>query len=183
MAENRLKLTREQLSKFLKDQKAIKQFEQLFTIVDEIAPDVVNEVSTAAANAQNAANEALGLIQRVSDTCELNEAVISVKLNELTGLIKTISNSLELIALAPAKPEFIYGTMANQDSDDVAITGGTISAQITDNQDTLIASSTTLSDSSGVGVGMLTNTPTAGNPTKWISINDNGTTRYIPTWT
>lgn len=28
----------------------------------------------------------------------------------------------------------------------------------------------------------LTNGPTAGNPTKWIPVNDNGTTRYIPAW-
>lgn len=25
-------------------------------------------------------------------------------------------------------------------------------------------------------------TPTAGNPSKWIPVNDNGTTRYIPAW-
>lgn len=31
-------------------------------------------------------------------------------------------------------------------------------------------------------VGTLTNAPTAGNPTKWIPINDNGTTRYLPAW-
>jgi hypothetical protein len=30
--------------------------------------------------------------------------------------------------------------------------------------------------------GTLTNAPTAGNPTKWIPVDDNGTTRYIPAW-
>jgi hypothetical protein len=30
--------------------------------------------------------------------------------------------------------------------------------------------------------GTLTNAPAAGNPTKWIPIDDNGTTRYIPAW-
>ena len=30
--------------------------------------------------------------------------------------------------------------------------------------------------------GTLTNAPAAGNPTKWIAIDDNGTTRYIPAW-
>jgi hypothetical protein len=30
--------------------------------------------------------------------------------------------------------------------------------------------------------GTLTNAPAAGNPTKWIPVNDNGTTRYIPAW-
>jgi len=31
-------------------------------------------------------------------------------------------------------------------------------------------------------VGTLTNAPAAGNPTKWIPIDDNGTTRFIPAW-
>lgn len=30
--------------------------------------------------------------------------------------------------------------------------------------------------------GTLTNAPAAGNPTKWIPINDNGTIRYMPAW-
>jgi len=34
----------------------------------------------------------------------------------------------------------------------------------------------------GASVGTLTNAPSAGNPTKWITINDNGTLRRIPTW-
>jgi len=34
----------------------------------------------------------------------------------------------------------------------------------------------------GTSVGTLTNAPSAGNPTKWITINDNGTLRRIPTW-
>lgn len=38
-------------------------------------------------------------------------------------------------------------------------------------------------DYAGFGAGTLSNAPTAGNPTKWISIEDDGTTRYIPTWT
>jgi hypothetical protein len=44
-------------------------------------------------------------------------------------------------------------------------------------------SATTLNNNAGVGAGTLLNAPSAGNPTKWIAINDNGTTRYIPTWT
>ena len=34
----------------------------------------------------------------------------------------------------------------------------------------------------GSATGTLTNAPSAGNPTKWITINDNGTLRRIPTW-
>lgn len=42
--------------------------------------------------------------------------------------------------------------------------------------------SSALTNGAGASVGTLTNAPAAGNPTKWIGINDNGTTRYIPAW-
>jgi hypothetical protein len=34
----------------------------------------------------------------------------------------------------------------------------------------------------GAGAGTIGNAPAAGNPTKWIPVDDNGTTRYIPAW-
>lgn len=39
-----------------------------------------------------------------------------------------------------------------------------------------------LTNGAAAQLGTLTNAPTAGDPTKWIPINDNGTTRYIPAW-
>lgn len=47
---------------------------------------------------------------------------------------------------------------------------------------TLLHTGTRLANGAGVALGTLANAPTAGNPTKWISIDDNGTTRFIPTW-
>lgn len=47
---------------------------------------------------------------------------------------------------------------------------------------TLMKSAVTLTNGAGVGVGTLTNAPAAGNPTKWVAINDNGTVRYVPAW-
>lgn len=46
----------------------------------------------------------------------------------------------------------------------------------------LIASSVALTNGAAAQAGTLLNAPTAGNPTKWVPINDNGTTRYIPAW-
>ena len=46
----------------------------------------------------------------------------------------------------------------------------------------LIATSSALTTGAGASVGTLTNAPSAGNPTKWIKINDNGTIRSIPAW-
>lgn len=51
------------------------------------------------------------------------------------------------------------------------------------NSATLIKSNTTLTDGAAAAVGTLTNAPTAGNPTKWVLINDNGVIRKFPTWT
>jgi hypothetical protein len=53
---------------------------------------------------------------------------------------------------------------------------------ITVNVSTLLRSSVALTNGAGAGAGSLTNAPVAGNPTKWVPINDNGTTRYIPCW-
>lgn len=45
-----------------------------------------------------------------------------------------------------------------------------------------LTTNTALTDGAGVGAGTILTAPAAGNPTKWIGINDNGTTRYIPAW-
>lgn len=55
-------------------------------------------------------------------------------------------------------------------------------AGITVGSATLISSNVALTNGAAAQVGTLTNAPAAGNPTKWIPINDNGTTRYIPAW-
>lgn len=48
--------------------------------------------------------------------------------------------------------------------------------------DFLAKSTAAFANGAAAQTGTLTNAPTAGNPTKWIAINDNGVTRYIPTW-
>lgn len=50
------------------------------------------------------------------------------------------------------------------------------------NSATLIKSNTTLSNGAAASAATLNNAPAAGNPTKWIPINDNGTVRYLPAW-
>lgn len=46
----------------------------------------------------------------------------------------------------------------------------------------LIGTTTSYTNGAGANIGTLLNAPAAGNPTKWIPINDNGTTRFIPAW-
>lgn len=47
---------------------------------------------------------------------------------------------------------------------------------------TLLTTSAALTNNAAASAGTLTNAPAVGNPTKWIPINDNGTTRNIPAW-
>jgi hypothetical protein len=46
----------------------------------------------------------------------------------------------------------------------------------------IFTSTAAITTGAGSSAGTLTNAPAAGNPTKWIPISDNGTTRYIPAW-
>lgn len=46
----------------------------------------------------------------------------------------------------------------------------------------LMSSTAAFVNGAAAALGTLSNAPAAGNPTKWIPINDNGTTRYIPAW-
>lgn len=46
----------------------------------------------------------------------------------------------------------------------------------------MIRTKTSYTNGAGASTGTLTNAPAATNPTKWIPVDDNGTTRYIPAW-
>lgn len=39
-----------------------------------------------------------------------------------------------------------------------------------------------ITSGAAASIGTLTNAPAAGNPTKWMPVDDNGTTRYVPMW-
>ena len=59
---------------------------------------------------------------------------------------------------------------------------GVFSSITTPGGATFHTTNTALTNGAAAAVGTLLNAPAAGNPTKWIGINDNGTTRYIPAW-
>ncbi len=62
--------------------------------------------------------------------------------------------------------------------------GGAVVSQssLTISDTIMIKSNTTFTNGAGASLGTITNAPSAGNPTKWIGIDDNGVTRYIPAW-
>jgi hypothetical protein len=72
--------------------------------------------------------------------------------------------------------------ITNADGSITIATGASITSDLKNNTGRLIDSSVTLTNGSGAAAATMTNGPTAGNPTKWIPINDNGTIRHIPSW-
>ena len=57
-----------------------------------------------------------------------------------------------------------------------------LTGDITTGTGTLHKTSAALTNGAAAAAGTLLNAPAAGNPTKWVPIDDNGTIRYIPTW-
>ena len=55
-------------------------------------------------------------------------------------------------------------------------------SQLKVNSGLFMISNVALTNGAAAGAGTITNAPAAGNPTKWIPIDDNGTIRYIPCW-
>lgn len=67
-------------------------------------------------------------------------------------------------------------------ADDSADADINASHTITSAVDFLHKTTAALNNGAGAGAGTITNAPAAGNPTKWVPISDNGTTRYVPAW-
>ena len=80
----KLNLSRDQLSQFLTDQQQIRQFEQLFSVVDSIAPDVVNGIKAEAGSAQATANEALSQIISLANSIDLFSTAPAIQNNNST---------------------------------------------------------------------------------------------------
>lgn len=57
-----------------------------------------------------------------------------------------------------------------------------VGGALTINSATLISTKTAFTNGAGAAAGTLLNAPAAGNPTKWVPFDDNGTTRYFPAW-
>src|SRR6185369_7084103 len=99
-------------------------------------------------------------------------------------------DNLGLVELAPVL-QMLVSVLAGAnitvsrtgDSFTVALSGSVVTASVTsaltNTTGKLIDSNVGLTNGAAAALGTLANAPTAGNPTKWIPINDNGTTRYV----
>jgi len=161
-----LKLTRDQIAQIVgNDPRAIRQFELL-----EDETTALEDVTNLATNASSDAQAAIAAINRLSSALEAIAYAPRVEPRESLAMLHDVSigglSTNDLLAFDGSK-------FANV----TAIVSG-----ITDTTTNLIASNTTLTDGAGGSAGTLSNAPSAGNPTKWVPIDDNGTTRYIPAW-
>jgi hypothetical protein len=102
MARNpkRLGLTRDQLASFLSDFEQIKQFEQLFSSVDQINNFSIDEVSIAADNAGASANDALAQISFIAQETQL----LALAPPDLGGTVTSVGLSTGSTGLTVAGP-------------------------------------------------------------------------------
>lgn len=96
-------------------------------------------------------------------TIAVNQMLVSTVANAVAAL--ATANSSVLVTDSSGVPAF-----------------GTALPDITTAGNNLVRKTTTLADGAAAAAGTLGNAPAAGNPTKWVPIDDNGTTRYIPAW-
>jgi hypothetical protein len=87
----RLNLTRDQLAQFLTDQQQIRQFELLFSTVDQLQVIVGTDFEFQADNAAATANEALAQIQALSQNTGVEDALINAKVNQALSQLAFIA--------------------------------------------------------------------------------------------
>jgi hypothetical protein len=119
----RLNLTRDQLATFLTDQQQIRQFELLFSTVDELQVITGTDFEYQADTAAATANEALAQISSLAQDTAVDDAVLNAKVQQALDAIPRLAQALDLLALAPMQQ---IGTISSQNANAVAITGGTI---------------------------------------------------------
>ena len=188
MSDDPKPLTRKELAEFLPSMRAIKAFEKLFDLV----PSSINDLEINVNDAGSKAAQALSLLESIAQSLELlaNAPIIQSNIaeddfhavNELINDDLIHINQEQINSNDDLLPRLEIGTISSQNNDSVEITGGTITANITNNQTVLLSTSVALTDNAAAQAATLLNSPVVGNPSKWVAIKDNGTTRYIPTW-
>lgn len=99
----RLNLTRDQLAAFLTDQQQIRQFELLFSVVDELQVITGTDFEYQADTAAATANEALARIVALAQDTAVTNAALEAKIQQAIDAIPRLAQALELLALAPVR--------------------------------------------------------------------------------
>jgi hypothetical protein len=99
----RLNLTRDQLATFLTDQQQIRQFELLFSTVDELQVITGTDFEYQADTAAATANEALAQLSALAQDTAVEDAVLNAKVQQALDAIPRLAQALDLLALAPVR--------------------------------------------------------------------------------
>lgn len=99
----RLNLTRDQLAEFLTDQQQIRQFELLFSTVDQIQVIVGTDFEYQADTAAATANNALAQISALAQDTAVDDAALNAKVQQALDAIPRLAQALDLLALAPVR--------------------------------------------------------------------------------
>jgi hypothetical protein len=99
----RLNLTRDQLAEFLTDQQQIRQFELLFSTVDQLQVIVGTDFEYQADTAAATANEALAQLSALAQDTAVDDAVLNAKIQQALDAIPRLAQALDLLALAPVR--------------------------------------------------------------------------------
>ena len=94
------------------------------------------------------------------------------------------ASALKIIPVASQARRIEVTAATSSANPTLGVSGGklAVSSAVVLSQTTLLETSVNLTNGAAASAGTLLNAPAAGNPTKWIPIDDNGTTRYIPAW-
>jgi hypothetical protein len=100
----KLNLTRDQLAAFLTDQQQIRQFELLFSTVDQLQVIIGTDFEFQADNAAAAANEALAQIIALAQETGVNDAALGAKAQDALDRIALLAQETAVtVALAESK--------------------------------------------------------------------------------
>lgn len=105
----------------------------------------------------------------------------------LDGKFTTLESTAGLTKLGSAGgvgDRTLVGAIADDGATQLQISGGIRALGSVKHGDgsAIVICTSAFGNGAGAALGTLANSPAAGNPTKWLPINDNGTTRYIPSW-
>lgn len=151
---------RQELARVFKNQRVIRAFEKIF---DLIPPQFIDQ-------------------QIQIDALDLISAIAVSQSNDALAAMSRLTAAIEQLAVAPPKLELPQPDEPGPRVELGDFKASTVEAGLTDTTTILIASSQTLTNGAAAAVGTLNNAPAAGNPTKWVTINDNGTNRQVPAW-
>jgi hypothetical protein len=134
-------------------------------------------------------------LQRITDALSSNPSVVPTFATPT--VVDLEPTRVSYAPVDDVSPIVYVGTLGQQDANRATITGGTLDGTAigattastgkfttltAGGGATLMVTSAALANGAAAAAGTLANAPVAGNPTKWIGINDNGTVRYIPAW-